>query len=130
MYFFVFIWWLVSFGVCIYMQYFFDVVRNKSKQEVSTSVNQEKIKSYIMWTCFKFWPIKNVSKTNKPIRVWLWLLYKFNENNCCLRLFSKFIQAQKIFPNSIEKISILTWKPLVISIQNFSCELNSTKTYS
>ena len=48
--------WLVSFGVCIYIQHFFD--------EIFTRVNQKKIKSsikeYIMGTCFKFWPMKNI----------------------------------------------------------------------
>ena len=97
--------------------------------------NQKKIKSsrkeYVMWMCFKFWPMKNIfGKLYKPIRVWLWLVYKFNENNYCLRLFFKFIQTQKRYPTSLDKISILTWKLLIILSQNFSCELNSQRTYS
>ena len=61
-YLFVYRLWLVSFGVCIYVQYLFGVVRNKL-QTINTRVNQKKIKSsrkeYIMWTCFNFWPMKN-----------------------------------------------------------------------
>ena len=39
----------------------------------------------------------------KPIRVWSWLVYKFTENNCQLRLFSEFIRTQR-------GISYLPWK--------------------
>ena len=60
----------------------------------------------------------------------LWLVYKFNDNNCLLRLFSEFIQTQKRYPTSLDKISILTWKAPVISSQNFSSELNSQRTCS
>ena len=42
--------------------------------------------------------------------VWLWLVYKFTENYCRLRLFSEFIQTQKRYPTSLDKISILTLK--------------------
>ena len=41
------------------------------------------------------------------MRVWLWLVYKFTENYCRLRLFSEFIQTQKRYPNSLDKIRIL-----------------------
>ena len=34
------------------------------------------------------------------MRVWLWLVYKFNENYCRSRLFSDFIQTQKKYPTS------------------------------
>ena len=68
---------------------------------------------------------KTFSENYKPIRVWLWLVYKFTENYCSLQLFPEFIQAQKRYPTSLDKIRILAWKLLVISSQNFSCELNS-----
>ena len=42
--------------------------------------------------------------------VWLWLVYKLTENYCRLRLFSEFIQTQKRYPTSLDKISILTLK--------------------
>ena len=47
------------------------------KHQISTRVNQKKIKSsrkeYVMWTCFKFWPMKSIFRKlyNKPMRVWL-----------------------------------------------------------
>ena len=64
----VFILRLVSFGVCIqiqYSEYFCDVVRDKTpKNKISTWVNQKKInsssKEYVMWTWFKFQPMKKI----------------------------------------------------------------------
>ena len=44
---------------------------------------------------------KAFSKKYKPMRVWLWLVYKFTENYCHSRLFSEFIQTQKKYPNLI-----------------------------
>ena len=41
---------------------------------------------------------KTFSENYKPIRVWLWLVYKFTENNCCSQLFFEFIQTQKRCP--------------------------------
>ena len=50
-------------GFYIYIQYLFNVVRNKP-QAINTRANQKKIKSsrkeYAMGTCFKFWPIKKI----------------------------------------------------------------------
>ena len=58
---------------------------------------------------------KMLSENYKPMRVWLWLVYKFIENYCRLRLFSEFIQTQNRYPTSFDKIRILTWKILVLS---------------
>ena len=73
---------LVSFGVCIYIQYFFDVVRNKFQTIIYTRFNQEKIKSlrkeYAMWTCFKFWPMKNIFRkiqANRSLAM-AWEIYR------------------------------------------------------
>ena len=108
----------------IYIQYFFDVVRNKL-QTINICLRfiynqyQMKIKSsrkeYVMWTCLNFDQWKKFSENYKPIRVWLWLVYKFTENYCRLRLFSGFIQTQKRYFTSLDKISILTWKLIVVS---------------
>ena len=51
--------------VCIYIQYSFDVVRNKFQTiNIYTRFNKNKIKSsrkeYAIRTCFKFWPMKNI----------------------------------------------------------------------
>ena len=78
--------WLAFFGVCIFIHYFFDVVR--------TGVNQKKIKSSKKMSCkraFHFDQWKTFSKNYRSVRVWLWLVYKFTENCCRLRLFSEFI---------------------------------------
>ena len=42
-------------------------------------------KEYVMWTWFKFWPMK----------IWLWFVYKFAENYCRLWLSLEFIQTRK-----------------------------------
>ena len=64
-----------------------------------------------MWKCFGLWhdfdQWKTFSENHKPIRVWLWLVYKFTENNCHSRLFSKSIQTQKEYFASLNKISLL-----------------------
>ena len=75
---------------------------------------------------------KDLAKTitNKTIRVWLWLAYKFTENDCRLQLFLEFIQTRNRYPTYLDKISVLTWKQLVISSQNFPCNLNSQITFS
>ena len=86
--------------------HFFDEVK------ISTRVNLNKIKTswkeYITRMCFEFWPMATFSEKYKPIRVWLWIVYRIIENNCCLRLFMKFIETQKRYPTSFDKISILT----------------------
>ena len=81
----------------------------------------ERVLNFDQWKIF--------SENYKPMRVWLWLVYRFTENNCRLRLFPEFIQTQKRYPTSPDKISMLTWKLLVISSQIFSSEPNSQRTY-
>ena len=51
---------------------------------------------------------KTFSGNYKPTRVWLWLVYKFTKNYCHLRLFFAFIQTQKRYPTSLDKIPLLT----------------------
>ena len=51
---------------------------------------------------------KAFSENYKAMRVWLWLVYKFTKNYCRFRLFSEFIQTQKMYPTSLDKIRILT----------------------
>ena len=61
---------------------------------------------------------KHFPENYVPITVWLWF-YKSTENNCHLQLLTEFIQAKKRYPTSLDKISILTWRLLVISSQKF-----------
>ena len=49
---------------------------------------------------FHFDQWKTFSKNYRSMRVWLWLVYKFTENCCLLRLLSKFIKTQKSYPIS------------------------------
>ena len=86
---FVFILWLVSHEVCVHIQYFFDVLRNKV-QEIRSKV-QEKNMSCERVLNFDQW--KTFSENYKPMRVWLWLAYKFTKNYFHLRLFPEFIQT-------------------------------------
>ena len=116
---FVFISWLVFFGVRIHMQYFSNVVRNQL--QTVNRANQKKIKSKVQEkniSCeralnFDQW--KTCSEKYEPMRVWLWLVYKFTENCCRLGFFSEFIQTQKRYPTSLNKIRTLTWKLLISS---------------
>ena len=62
---FVLILWLASFGVCIYIQYFFDVVGNKLQtRNIYTRGDKknmsQKRKEYVIRTCFTFWPMKSI----------------------------------------------------------------------
>ena len=98
-----------------------ELIKKRSKVQ-EENMSCERALNFDQWKIF--------SENYKAIRVWLWLVYKFTENNCRLRLFSKFIQTQKRYPTSLDKISILTWKLLIISSQKSSCERNSQRTYS
>ena len=40
----------------------------------------------------------------KPMRVWLWLVYKFTDNYCGLRLFSYFIYL------NLKEVAYLSWQ--------------------
>ena len=59
---FLFISWLVSIGVFIHIQYFLDMVRKNSKQYLLELIKRRsKVQEKnVMWTCFKFWPMKNI----------------------------------------------------------------------
>ena len=53
--------------------------------------------------------------------------YKITENYCRLRQFAEFIQIQEV-PYLSWLNKYFNWKTICISSQNFSCELNSSKT--
>ena len=90
---FVFISWLaLSHEACIYIQYFFGAVRNISFRTPSTKYQ--------------------LSENYKPMRVWLWLVYKFTQNYCRLWLLSDFIQTQKRYTTSLTchiKLKFVLW---------------------
>ena len=56
--------------------------------------------------------LKTFSENYKSVRVWLWLIWKFTENYCLLRLLPYFIQTQKRYLTSLDKISIFLWTKL------------------
>ena len=100
---FVFISSFASFEVCIYA-YFFDAVRWKIK----LLTDQKFIKRKLRESLSNFDQWKLVSENYKPIKVWLWFVYKITENNCRSRLITKFIQTQKRCPTFLDEMSILT----------------------
>ena len=73
---------------------------------------------------------KILPKNYKPIKVWLWIVYKINKNNCHLQHFGKLIQTQNRHSTSLGKINILTWRLFAILVQNCCFKLNSLRTYS
>ena len=84
-------WWEIN----IYTRV--DKKRSKVQEK---NMSQERALNFDQWKTF--------SENYKPIRVWLWLVYKFTDNYCPLRLFSEFIQTRKSYPTTNDKIVILT----------------------
>ena len=95
----VFIAWLVSHEVCA--RYNISLVWWE-KTPKTKNILLKRALSFDQW--------KKYSENYQPIRDRLRLVYKFTENYCRLRLFSKFIQTQKRYPTSLDKIRILAWK--------------------
>ena len=122
---FVFTLWLVSHEVCIYLPYYFSVVRNKLHKYIQIK-RRSKVQEKNM-SCdraLNFDQSKIFFENYKPMRVLLWLVYKFTKNCQIYRLFLR-VHSNSRYPNSLDKICILTWKLIVISSWNFSCELSS-----
>ena len=113
--------------IFVLRQYFFGVMRNKLHWTTASETSntkylelikrrskvQEKNMSCERALNFDQW--KTFSENYKPMRVWLWFVYKFTENCQIYRLFSEFIQTKKRYPTSFDKIRILNRKLLVTS---------------
>ena len=100
---FVFTVWLVSHEVRIHISYYFSVVRNKLHKYIQikrTSKVQEKNMSFQRALNFDQWKI--FSENYKPMRVLLWLVYKFTENCQIYRLFLRVHSRSK-------KVSYISW---------------------
>ena len=119
-----------SFGVCSYVEFFFDLVRNKASNKV-TKVHQKNTKGswkvYVTWTSFKFWPMIKI----------FWQLWA----NKSLTKIRRIIVTRNSRPTlfklkevsySLDKTTVLTSRLLVLKTtrQNFSSSRNSWKTYS
>ena len=85
---------------------YLELIKRRSKVQ-EKNMSCERALNFDQWKTFP--------ENHKPMRVWLWLVYKFTENYCRFRLSSEFIQTQKSYPTSLDKIRILTCKLLVIS---------------
>ena len=103
--------------------------KSNSKQKMFATAHQKNMKNsskeHATWKSFQFWPVKNISKNYEPR---LQHVYQIIKNNCCSRLFTKFVQTQKKYPTFLDKLSILTRRIFVISSQNVCCERNSSRT--
>ena len=111
--------------VKLYVSLFLYSPNNKHLQELVKRSSEVQEKDISCERALNFDQWKTFSKNYKPMRVRLWLVYKFTKNNCGLQLFFEFIETQKSYRTSLDKISILTLKLLIISCQSLDCELNS-----
>ena len=91
------------FGVRIYM-YFFDAIwwemktsNRKSLLEFIKSRSKVDQNNLSREIDLRFDHLKK--------RIWLWIICNITENNCYFWLLTEFIQTQKRYPNSIDKIS-------------------------
>ena len=88
-------------------KYLLDLIKRRWKVQ-ETNMSCERALYFDQWKTF--------FENCKSMRVWLSLVYKFTENYYPSWLFSEFIQTQKRYPTCPDKIRILTWKLLVVSI--------------
>ena len=99
-----FLWSLDSHIIFLCISILLGLIKRRSKaQEKNISCQR----------ALNFDQLKKNSGNYKPMRVSLWLAYKFTENYCRLRIV--FIQTKKRYLSSFDKMRILTWKLLVIS---------------
>ena len=85
---------------------YLELIKRRSKVQ-EKNMSCERTLNFDQWKTF--------SENYKPMKVWLWLVYKFTENYQIELLFSEFIQTKKSYPTSLDKIRMLTRKLLVIS---------------
>ena len=94
--------WLVSFWICIYIQYSIYLMYKYLLELIKRKSNVQE-KNMSCERIFNFYQWKTFSENYNPIRVSLRLVYKFTKNNCPLRLFSEFIQIQKRYLTFLDK---------------------------
>ena len=115
----------IDFIVCLeyVLMYHNSLIQTSNRKDLlelfkrGSNKSQERVLSFDQW--------ETRSGNYKPLGVFV---YKIAEYNKCLLYFDEFIQTEKRHPASLDIISILTRILLVISSQNFSCELNSSWT--
>ena len=83
-------WWEINSK----QQNLFELIKRRSKVQ-EKNMSCERDLNFDQWKTF--------SENYKPMRVWLWVVHRFAENYCHLRLFSEFIQTQKSYPTSHDK---------------------------
>ena len=88
---------MIGFPWSLFSQCFFGVVRNKHKKIKSSR------KEYVMWICFKFWPMKNIFRklsTNESLIMACLQIYRE------LLSLATFLQAH----SNSEEVSYLFWQ--------------------
>ena len=80
-------------------KYLLELMKWRSKVH-QKNMSREKASDLDQWTLF--------SENYKPISVWLWFASKITETNCLSRTFAEFIQNQKRYPVSFDKVSVPT----------------------
>ena len=108
------------------LRYFFDVVRNQTSNKniylleliKKRSKVREKNMSHKRDLNFDRWkaPFENYM----PIKVWFRIVYKITKNICRSRLLTKFVQTQKRYLTSLNKITNLMT----------TCHIKQNWTYS
>ena len=91
-------WWEINSNPNC--KYILDLTKRRSKVQ-EKNMSRDRASNFDQWKAF--------SKNHKPMRVWLWLAYKFVKNYCPLRLFSEFTQTQKTYPTFLDKIRIVNY---------------------
>ena len=124
-------WFLLEHGTCLEFVFIFNIsLMYKYLLEwiMELWVNQKKIKTsrkkYVMSTCFKFWPMESIFRklfANKSLVMTCLQIYR---EQLSLATFLRVHSNSKKVSYLLDKINILTLKLLVISNQDFPCELN------
>ena len=83
------------------------IIKRRSKVH-QKSISRERTEQFQQW--------KRLFENHKPIRVWLWFVYKVIEDNPYLRLFAAFIHTQERSSTTLVKVVILTFKVLTVSV--------------
>ena len=103
------VWWEIKFSTTA------SETSNTKHLELIKRWSKVREKNMSCEVALNFDQLETFSENYRSIRAWLWLLYKVTENCQIYRFFSEFIQTNKRYPTSLDKIRILTRKLLAIS---------------
>ena len=117
----------ISLNRIVFLIISFEAVRYQTPNGIELFKGSSKVHQKNMWgKDLKFWRMKSI------LQKWFANRGFWSQNTeiiCGLICFVEFIQTEKWHPTSLEEISSLTGKLLVISTRNLSYELCSSRTY-